>query len=352
MFFGELCYNLAMERFLKSRYKIGEQISENPFSISYKGNFIGTDKPVVIKIYKRGTLNSALINRMKQKVKEFSFIKYHGIAKLIDGDYGWQGFYYVREFVAGETLEQIMKSGQAIGIDRAVAVVEEVCRALEFAHKKGVIHGALKPSNIIINAQGVVKVADFVIEGEIKEAMPQKVLSIMEDGKYTSPEELSGQAASVYSDIYALGMLLYELAAFGKPLVKQSLAGSLTKLKQTALLGEAELSPLPRYLQDIIRKALQTDPLLRFSCAAEFCESLEKKGLIAKAQPHEEYITIFENTVTQYGGEELDKESESLRDLGRFRVRWNKEKHRNWILALILGAAVISGILYAFLFGR
>jgi len=88
-----------MERFLKSRYRIGEKLSENPFSITYKGTFLATDKPLVIKIYKRGTLSSNLIRNMKQKVKELSQISYHGIAKLIDGDYGWQGFYYVREFV-------------------------------------------------------------------------------------------------------------------------------------------------------------------------------------------------------------------------------------------------------------
>ncbi|KPJ67604.1 hypothetical protein AMJ44_07225 [candidate division WOR-1 bacterium DG_54_3] len=341
-----------MERFLKSRYKIGEKISENPFSVTYKGFFLGTQKPVVIKIYKRGTLNSSLINRMKQKVKELSHMNHHGIAKLIDGDYGWQGFYYVREYIEGQNLRQILESDQKIGLEKAVAVAEEVCRALEFAHGKGIIHGALKPNNIFIDHRGIVKITDFVIEGEIKEAMPQKVLTIINDGKYTSPEELAGESAKTTSDIYALGMILYELTISKSPLVEGGLLSGIKKLKHKSWLNQEELAPLPRYLQDIMGRALQADPLLRFSSMEELRESLENKNLVIKALPHGEFSTIFENTVTQYGGEELDSESESLRDLGGVKISWGKEKHRNWILALLLGAAFLSGILYVFFFAR
>ncbi|MEE8637879.1 MAG: serine/threonine-protein kinase [Candidatus Margulisiibacteriota bacterium] len=339
-----------MERFLKSRYKIGEKISENPFSVTYKGAFLGTHKPLVIKIYKRGTLNSGLINRMKQKVRELSLISHHGIAKLIDGDYGWQGFYYVREYIKGESLQHILESSQNIGIEKAVKIAEEVCHALEFAHNKGIIHGAIKPNNIFIDSHGLVRVADFVIEGEIKEAMPQKILSLMDDGRYASPEELAGKPASVTSDVYALGIILYELAVNRCGLVEEGLSSGLIKLRNKSLLNQEELASLPRYLQDVVSRALQSDPQLRFPSMTEFRESLEKKNLVLKRLPQEEYITLFENTVTQYGGEELDKESESLEDLGRVKISWGKEKHRNWILALILGIAFLSGILYVFLF--
>lgn len=340
-----------MERFLKSRYKIGEKISENPFSVTYKGFFLGSNKPVVIKIYKRGTLNSALINRMKQKVKELSQLNHHGIARLIDGDYGWQGFYYVREYIEGKTLVDALSNGQQISMERAAAVAEEVCRALEAAHERGIVHGALKPSNIFIDGKGIVKVADFVIEGEIKEAMPQKILHIMDDGRYASPEELSGQPASVSSDIYALGMILYELILNRFGLVEEGLAGGVLKLSDSSSFLEPEvLTRLPRYLQEIISKALQADPCLRFSSAAEFRESLENKNLAAKPLRQGEFITLFESTVTQYGGEDINAESESLKEVGQVNISWSKEKHRKWILALILAIAFLSGILYAFLF--
>src|SRR3989338_10279570 len=109
-----------MEHILKSRYKIGQKISESPFSVTYKGFFIGTDRPVVIKIYKRGTLNSSLIKNMKQKVRDLSQIESPGIAALLDGDYGWQGFYYVREFVEGANLKEILEKEGKLELSRAL----------------------------------------------------------------------------------------------------------------------------------------------------------------------------------------------------------------------------------------
>ena len=273
-----------MERLLKSRYKIGEKISENPFSVSYKGSFLVNNKPVIIKIYKRGTLSSSLIKTMKQKVKDFSLINYHGIAKLIDGDYGWQGFYYVREYIEGQTLADLLATGSTIGVEKSLAIVEEICKALSFAHSKGIIHGALKPSNVIINSQGVLKLADFVVEGEIMEALPQKALTMMNDGKYTSPEEISGQAAGVSADIFALGLILYEMSTSKSLPLEKGLATALRKLKKVALVDQGELATLPKYLQDIINKALQVDPAMRFCSADEFCESLKKKNLFLENQ--------------------------------------------------------------------
>ncbi|MEA3493885.1 MAG: serine/threonine-protein kinase [Candidatus Margulisiibacteriota bacterium] len=342
-----------MERFLKSRYRIGDKISENPFCVSYKGFFLGTDKPLIIKIYKRGTLNSSLINVMKRKVKEFSLIKHHNIAQLIDGDYGWQGFYYVREFVRGKSLRELLLEHKDIGADKAVAIAEEVARAVEAVHARGVIHGSLKPGNIFIDLQGVVKVTDFVVDGEIKEALPQKALTLMEDGHYTSPEELKGKTASASSDIYALGMILGEMFLPEGLRRDKGLRGSLKKLRASSLLTKDEVVDLPRYLQDILLKALQVKPRLRFATMAEFRESLEKKNLVIKTPVNEEYVTIFENTVNRFGEDkDQEKEKEEGKGNGEGRGGIKKEVVRNIVIASILLLSFISGLLYVFLFGR
>jgi len=341
-----------MEHILKSRYKIGEKISENPFSVTYRGFFIGTDKPVVIKIYKRGTLNSSLIRSMKIRVRDFSLISHNGIAKLLDGDYGWQGFYYVREFVEGQSLREVMQSGVKIEIEKVCVIADQVLAALEAAHTKGIVHAALKPSNIFIDHQGLVKLTDFVIESEVKESMPQKVLEIIENAKYASPEELEGRSASPVSDLFSLGLIMYEMIA-RKPLVAEAgVVGNIQKLKAFPLLPKEAFSIMPHYLSEVLQKALQKDPLLRFASASEFRESLERKNLVQRYSGREEFVEIFQNVVTEYGGEEIDRESEALQDVGRVRIRWGKEKHRNWILAVVVGASVVLGILYAFFFGR
>ncbi|MFH1361547.1 MAG: serine/threonine-protein kinase [bacterium] len=341
-----------MERFLKSRYRIGEKISENPFSVTYKGLFISNGKPVIIKIYKRGTLNSRLINQMKQKVRQLSAINHHGIAKLIDGDYGWQGFYYVREYIEGHSLGELLAGKRQLEVEKALDIVVEVCRALEVVHQQGIIHGGIKPTNIFIDSQGLVRVSDFIIEGEIKEAMPQKVFSLMMNGRYLAPEELTGVAASVSADIYALGLVLLEMVEPALGFKDEGLKGGLLKLKKNWLLSSEKFLALPRYLQSIISRALEKDLLLRFPAVNYFRESLEQKRLVLPPLAQEELVDIFENTVTRYGQVEIIEETEGLEDVGQVKIRWGSEKHRTWILGIVLTLALFSGLFYAFLAGR
>jgi serine/threonine-protein kinase len=340
-----------MEQLLKSKYRIGNKLAENPFSVTYQGFFIGTDKPVVVKIYKRGTLNSALIKNMKQKVITLSLLNHHGVAKLLDGDYGWQGFYYVREYVDGFSLQELLDRGEKAGSEKACAVADQALAALQAAHERGIVHAALKPANIFIDQQGLVKLVDFVVEGEIKAALPQKVEELLGGAQYASPEEIRGEAVTPASDLYSLGLILHELAAGKKLTQLPGLPGSLMKLRTGTLLPKEELAAFPPYLKEIVLCATDREPLRRFASAAEFKESLEKKSLIRRPAADEELLQIYESVVTQYGGEVVDKESEALQDVGRVRLHWGREKHRNWLLAVIAAAAVTLGILYAFFLG-
>lgn len=339
-----------MDQLLKSKYRTGQKLSENPFSVTYRGSLIGTDKPVIIKIYKRGTLNSSLIKSMKQRVKDFSLISHHGAAKLYDGDYGWQGFYYVREFIEGTSVQELLDRGEKIGPDKAAAIADQALDTLAAAHGKGIVHGALKPSNIFLDSQGFVKLADFVVEGEIKSSLPQKVQEVLTNAKYASPEELAGLPATPASDLYSLGLVLFEMATGGNAVKEPGIRGNLAKLK-ALVVGKEDLASLPNYLKEIILKAVQNDPLIRFTSAAEFKKSLEKRTIARKSYGNSELDRIFESVVTQYGGEEITIESESLQDVGRIRLRWGQEKHRNWILAVVLLVAVALGIMYAFFLG-
>ncbi|MFH1387538.1 MAG: serine/threonine-protein kinase [bacterium] len=342
-----------MEQVLKSKYRTGKKLSETPFSVTYQGFFVGTDKKVIIKIYKRGTLNSSLIKSMKQRVKEFSLTNHHGLARLLDGDYGWQGFYYVREYVEGRSIQEILDSGEKIGPEKAVAIADQVLATLESAHAKGIIHGALKPTNIFLDNQGIVKVTDFVVEGEIKNSLPLKSLEVMGNAKYASPEEVAGLGSSSSSDIYALGLILFEMVTGKAAFNDSGLPLNIAKLRLPLILSKEALAPLPNYLRELLAVVLQKDPCFRLEGATEFKLSLEKKGLLPKQESNKELVKLFENTVLQYGGEELSaKEAEAVEEVGQVKLRWGKEKHRGWILALILTVAIALGLLYSFFLGR
>jgi hypothetical protein len=147
-------------------------------------------------------------------------------------------------------------------------------------------------------------------------------------------------------------LILYELVVGRIKSAAGGLSGGLKKLQSPQLFTPEQLAVLPRYLQEIIARALQPDPLLRFESAAELAESLASRKVIGRPAALAEYLDLFDNTVTQYGGEAASQASELAEDLGRLKIRWGREKDRRWLLVLILVVAIASGLLYAFLLGR
>jgi serine/threonine-protein kinase len=309
-----------MERFLKARFKTGPKIGENPFSLTYRGTFLSGEKPVIIKIYKRGTLNSALIKNMKAKVKLLSEIDHPGIAKLYDGDYGWQGFYYVREFVEGRTLGELLKGGKAELFD-ADQIVKRICEALAIPHRAGLVHGAIKPENIFILGDGQIKLTDFTIEGEVKEALPQKAVVVLSHSQFMSPEEILGDPARASSDIYAVGLIYYSL-----------LTGN-TDFLPTGKFNDPLPPPagFPKYVEDVLNKALQPDPLLRFRSIEDLLQSLKQKTLVEKREILDFPPIELEN--------QPPLEQQEV-------VVVNKERKRSFFLVIVIGLSLLAGLIY------
>lgn len=310
-----------MDQFLKSKFKSGKKLKEDQFSLTYNGTTLSGEKPVIIKIYKRGTLNSGLIKVMKQKVKLLQETIHPKIVPLLDGDYGWQGFYYVRPFLQGETVKE-RTAREKFSIDEAQDILIEVCDAISAAHKMGIVHGALHSNNIFLTKDGI-KIVDFIIEGDVKESQPQKSISILENDEIMSPEEILGSSAKPSSDIFACGILLYKMICGKSPFTTQ----------QDKLRSNVELSPLiPRYLMDIIKKALEKDPLLRFKSIGELKESLKIKTVFEEKPQINIPNVELENTP-------LPKERE--------RQIIKKEREKSFYLAVLVAASAIAGIIYA-----
>ena len=311
-----------MERLLKSKFKIGSKIGENPFSLTYQGTTLSGEQPIIIKIYKRGTLNSILIKSMKQKVKALQELIHPGIARLLDGDYGWQGFYYVREYVEGTPLSKLLQYKKP-DINEAEKWMVLICEALRAAHQQGIVHGALKPTNIFLDRGNQVKLTDFVIEGEIKESLPQKAQSLLEAGPYLSPEELLGFSAGISSDIYNAGFVL-----------KQMLNGSKTVEAPLAKLSPAPTLPpnLPHYLEEILLKALQVDPLLRFHNMGDLIDSLKNKTIVEKQSLIDWPPIELENAPRA--------EEKAVRTI-------KSERKRSFFLLIVVLLATLAGVIYA-----
>ena len=268
-----------MDRILKSKYKILDKIHENDCSITYKGSHAETGINLLIKIFKRNYLSSSLTKKLKKDVLTLSKLDHPSIPKLLDGDYGWQGFYFIREYVEGSKLDC---SKTPLDIEKACGIAIKVCESLAAAHSRGIVHGNLTPNNILLEG-GSVKVTDFGISAAVNSSLENRVALIMNGSSvYLSPEEILGQDPDMASDIYKLGLFLHLATTGTLPFSeeKSPLLSSLKRIRRSPHAPSSINSKIPRYMDDIILKCLETDPLLRFDSADSVMHSLKNNILM------------------------------------------------------------------------
>jgi eukaryotic-like serine/threonine-protein kinase len=334
-----------MERFLKSRYRIGDRIGESPFSYTYKGYLMGTEVPVVIKIYKRSALNSPLINKLRPKVTKIISLDHPNIARVIDGDYGWQGFYFVREYIEGEDLESYMAKGLP-DLTIAVEVIKQVLSALSLAHAENLIHGAISARNIFLAGKEV-KVTDFILEPAVRINPTLLAAAATLNSSFMSPEQIIGEPITPASDIYSVGIVFYLLVTGRLPLDgKSGLDTALRHLSDEMVPPSQLNSSVPDYIDEIIMKMLEKDPLQRISKANDVIESLDKQRLIFNP-PNREFVNLI------YGEdvEPIEYKEEIAAPKKKPPVKKGRKMkiNKTVLMILVLLIAIASGLWYAFI---
>ncbi len=181
----------------------------------------------------------------------------------------------VMEFVEGFTLSDRAKQG-LIPLDEVLSYVTQTLAALGYAHQNGVIHRDIKPSNIMITPHGVAKLMDFGIAKSNLDAALTRPGTTMGSMLYMSPEQVNGTTVNASSDLYSVGVLLYELAAGRRPFEAESELAILQSHLNTTPQPPIEVNPaLPQPLNEIIMTSLEKEPMRRFQSAEAFCRALE-----------------------------------------------------------------------------
>jgi serine/threonine-protein kinase len=186
-------------------------------------------------------------------------------------------YYIVMEYVEGQSVADILRERKRLPVAEAVEIAAQACNGLEYAHRRGVIHRDVKPGNLIISTDDVVKLADFGIAKAAEDSRITQIGSVLGTAAYLSPERTRGEEAAESADVYSLGVVLYQMLTGKVPYE----TGSLTELALRQQEGEPDppstLNPeVGSALDRAIAQSLASDPLHRYSSALEFKEAIEE----------------------------------------------------------------------------
>jgi serine/threonine protein kinase len=269
-------------------YKIKRRIGYGGMSTVFLADDIHLGREVALKVFwPRQGETQDFLRRFTREARVLAQLDHPNILPVYD--YGKQGelAFLVTPYMAGGTLKELLQKRKALPPSEAVQLISQVLPALQYAHDRNLIHRDIKPGNLLFKGDGSVMLADFglvkVLASDEQEGVPLQTISetglnIAGTPEYMSPEQIDGHALPA-SDIYSLGMVLYEMVAGTRPFQTTSLLSMLLKQANEAVRSPRELNPyISPQLEAAIMKALEKDPRKRFARATDFLQALQQIG--------------------------------------------------------------------------
>ncbi len=262
---------------IDGRYRVGARIGTGGMADVFLAEDLQLGRQVALKIlHRRFAEDQEFVERFRREASSAAGLSHPNVVHVFDrGE--WGGTYYIAmEYLPGESLKTLVRRGGPVDPATAIDYVIQILRAARFAHQRGVIHRDLKPHNVIVDEEGRVRVTDFGIARAGASDMTQTG-SIMGTAQYLSPEQAQGHAVSAASDIYAIGIVLYELLTGTLPFDGETAVTIALKQVSEAPMPPSAVNPaVPPALDAVVLRALAKDPQQRFASAGEFIAALEQ----------------------------------------------------------------------------
>jgi serine/threonine-protein kinase len=267
---------------IDGRYAVERRLGSGGMADVYLATDLQLGRPVALKVlYRRFAEDPEFVERFRREASAAAGLQHQHVVAVYDrGE--WDGTYYIAmEYLDGRSLKQLITEHAPMDPAHAIGYAIQILRAARFAHRRGVIHRDLKPHNVIVDEEGSATVTDFGIARAGASDMTETG-SIMGTAQYLSPEQARGDAVSAQSDLYSIGIVLYEMLAGRVPFEGESAVA--IALKQ---VGEAPVPPsaynaaVSPALEAVVLRALEKDPAARFEDADAFITALEA----AEAEP-------------------------------------------------------------------
>jgi serine/threonine-protein kinase len=260
------------------RYELEQLVGSGGMSSVFRAHDMVLERTVALKVlHERLVAQHEVVARFTREAKLVAGLSHHNIVAVIDrGEYEGSP-YIVFEYIAGENLKQLVNRDGPLPVERALQVAIEVAKGLAFAHQQGFVHRDVKPQNVLLNGKGEAKVTDFgiarALEANEGETQTGTVLGTCD---YISPEQAQGRRVDEHTDVYSLGIVLYELLTGDVPFSGENfVAVAMQHINAPPPPVSLKRPDVPRRVDAAVERALAKDPEQRFASMADFEAELE-----------------------------------------------------------------------------
>ena len=263
---------------LDGRYEILEEVGNGGMAVVYKAKDFDTGSIVAVKILREEYLdNEEFIRRFKNESKAIAMLSHPNIVKVYDVSFGDMIQYIVMEYIDGITLKEYIDRQGIIEWKDVLHLTTQILKALQHAHECGIVHRDIKPQNIMLLQDGTIKVTDFGIARFSDKATRTMTDQAIGSVHYIAPEQARGDVTDGKTDIYSVGVMLYEMLTGRLPFDGDSAVTVALMQLQSTPKRPREVNPgIPIGLEQITMKAMQKQPADRYTSAAEMLSELER----------------------------------------------------------------------------
>ncbi|OKP82611.1 Stk1 family PASTA domain-containing Ser/Thr kinase [Paenibacillus sp. P32E] len=348
---------------LGGRYQVIERIGGGGMALVYRAHDILLNRNVAIKVLRNQFVHDEeFIRRFRREAQSAASLSHPNVVSIYDVGQEDEIHYIVMEYVEGKNLNEIIKERAPLQVDESIRIASQICDALDHAHQNQIIHRDIKPHNILIGRNGRVKVTDFGIARAVTSTTITQTGSVVGSVHYFSPEHAKGVATGEKSDLYSLGIVLYQMLTGVLPFLGESPISVALKHLQEEFEEPRLLNPLiPQSVENVILRSMRKNPEERYQSAKEMLKDLEtcllpERRSESKAQFHDEEdedrtrvipaIRPMQRGLNSRGGGEDRMRRDEEEEMPRSSAKRKRGRPVLWISLTLLLLLAMGGLVW------
>ncbi len=279
-----------MNDILGDRYELQDPIGRGGMATIYRGRDLRMDRVVAVKVLREAySTDPKFVTRFQREAKAASSLQHPNIVQVYDYGQTDGNYFIVMEMVEGTDLRRYLRSRGILAIDRAIIIAHDVALGLGAAHRRGIVHRDVKPQNILVGRDGSIKLTDFGIASVYKDINAERLTTTgmtLGTVQYYAPEQAQGEIVSPAADVYALGIVMYEMLTGHPPFDGDTAVAVAMQHIQDLPQPPSELNPnIPPELEAIILRSLEKQPEMRYRDGSALARALELLGDAELGEP-------------------------------------------------------------------